>query len=58
MTIDTTALSLTLDSETYEVESLEEAAELAKAHKEDATVYDEPGFVRGYVKATGDWRAA
>ena len=46
------------ESVTYEVETLEEAAKIAEELGQDATVYDEPGFVKGYVKANGDWRAS
>ena len=48
---------LTIDDPWAEVESVEEAGKLAAELELDGTVYDEAGFVRGHVKASGDWRA-
>ena len=44
-----------------EGESLEELASELKSHKchegQSVPVYDEAGFVRGWIHANGDWRA-
>jgi len=44
-----------------EGESLEELASELKSHKcegQSVRVYDEAGFVRGWIHANGDYRAA
>ena len=38
--------------------NFEEAAEFAVESQSDGTLYDEAGFVRGYVKANGNWSLA
>lgn len=36
--------------------TLEEVVELCKALEADATLRDEPGFIKGWVKADGSYR--
>ena len=61
----TTLFATTLDDNgtaiDLEGESLEELASELKSHKchegQSVPVYDEAGFVRGWIHANGDWRA-
>lgn len=54
----------TTDNEGNEIalsgESVEDLAKQLAAYEDQslkATVYDEPGFVRGWIHGNGDWRA-
>lgn len=58
LTLDNSDTHSLSDESNHEVESLEEAAEIAKTYDCDGTVRDEPGFVKGYVKADGTWSAS
>jgi hypothetical protein len=56
------ALFAIVGDETFSGDSVEElapevAAELSLVDAEGATVYDEQGFIRGWINASGAWRA-